>query len=119
MAPTIFGTGQQTRDFIYVGDVVSAILTAAFSDVRLRDAQPGGPAYNISTGKETSVETLITLLGPLAGFLGTVQYAPAREGDIERSALDPAKARSVFAWDARMSLERGLRLTYDWFAAKE
>jgi len=115
-APVIFGSGKQTRDFVYVGDVVAALLEAAVTDVRLREGSPGGPSYNISTGLETSVDALATMLRPASGFTGAFEYAPAREGDIERSALDPSKARETFAWSARVSLDRGLALTYRWFA---
>ena len=118
-APTIYGTGKQTRDFIFVGDVVSAIKTAMLTGARLREGEPGGPAYNISTGREISVNTLAALLSPLAGYLGTAQYASARSGDIGRSSLNPDKARGVFAWDARVTLERGLQSTYDWFTARK
>jgi len=117
-SPTIFGTGRQTRDFVYVGDVVGALTAATFTEARLREGSPGGPAYNIATGFESSVEDLATMLRPVGGFTGPIEYASAREGDIERSALDPSKARDVFAWDARVPLERGLPLTYRWFAQK-
>ena len=114
-APTIFGTGRQTRDFVYVGDVVHAITCAMFSEARLRDGEPGGPAYNISAGTESSIETLMSLLRPVSGYTGALQYSAAREGDIGRSSLDPSKAVRVFQWDARVPLEKGLPLTYRWF----
>jgi len=116
-SPTIHGAGEQTRDFVYVGDVVSAIMCALESDQQLSAPDVGGPAYNISTGQRTSVEQLAEEIGKAAGFAGSFQYAPSREGDIEHSVLDPSKARSVFAWDARTPLDHGLALTYEWFAS--
>jgi UDP-glucose 4-epimerase len=118
-APTIHGTGEQTRDFVYVRDVVAAIMTALATEKRLSAAEHGGPAYNISTGEATSVSDLARTLADVAGFTGSFQHEAAREGDIEHSVLSPAKARGVFGWDARTSLERGLTPTYEWFAASQ
>jgi UDP-glucose 4-epimerase len=118
--PTIHGTGEQTRDFVFVGDVVGAILAALTTEARLSDPAidvTGGPAYNISTGRPTSVSELAAAAAGVAGFAGSFQHSAAREGDIEHSVLDPGKARSVFGWDARIPLERGLEPTYEWFAA--
>ena len=115
--PTIFGPGTQTRDFIFVGDVVGAILAALATEERLRDAPEGGPAYNISTGEQTSVDALAAMLRPLAGYTGPFEYGPVRTGDIEHSALDPHKARGVFGWNARVPLATGLQQTYRWFQA--
>jgi len=117
--PTIFGSGKQTRDFVFVGDVVAAIGAALVSDSRLRDDPDGGPAYNISTGQQTSVEALAKVLRSFSGFAEPYNYGPTREGDIEHSALDPRKARSDFGWDARVSLENGLEQTYRWFLGSE
>lgn len=116
-APTIYGTGDQTRDFIFVGDVVHALMMAAAAEVSLSEGEGNGPAYNISTGSQTSVNDIGRILRPLAGFFGEFTYEPSREGDVSASALDPGKARSVFAWDARVPLEVGLGQTYRWFVA--
>lgn len=114
--PTIFGAGHQTRDFIFVGDVVEAVRCALVSPTPLRMGEAGGPAYNISTGRQTSVETLGGQLRLLSHFNGMFQYAAEREGDIVYSALDPAKARTVFGWDARVPLDQGLERTYAYFS---
>lgn len=116
IAPVIHGTGEQTRDFIFVGDVVGAILAAlSHEGARLCEGDGSGPAYNISTGTRTSINDLARLVAGKAGFTGTIEHAPPREGDIEHSALNPRKARDQFAWDARADLARGLDLTYKWF----
>lgn len=115
-APVVFGSGAQTRDFIYVGDVVSAMLAALEAPGTLAGDSGDGPAYNISTGSETSLDALVTYLRAATRYAGPVEHAPAREGDIDRSALDPSKARSVFGWEARVPLDTGLAMTVQWFA---
>ncbi|MDZ4063616.1 MAG: NAD-dependent epimerase/dehydratase family protein [Coriobacteriia bacterium] len=114
-AATIYGTGEQTRDFIYVEDVVGAIVAALRVDARLGVSGDGGPAFNISTGTETSVNDLARMMAEAAGVEAVFSHAAERVGDVARSALDPSKARGVFAWDARKPLESGLAETYRWF----
>jgi len=116
IAPVILGDGSQTRDFIFVGDIVGAIVAALFTDVTL--AQDTGAAYNISTGQRTSVESLLMSLRMASGYLGAVEYQPAREGDIVHSVLDPGRAASVFDWHANVALETGIALTWRWFSAQ-
>jgi UDP-glucose 4-epimerase len=116
-APVIHGSGEQTRDFIYVADVVSAIIAALAYDGLLADAEPGGSAYNISTGEEVSVAGLASALRPVAGFYGQFGTGRERAGDVVRSSLDPSKAREVFGWESRVTLDAGLVPTYRWFAA--
>ncbi|MDI6713207.1 MAG: NAD-dependent epimerase/dehydratase family protein [Anaerosomatales bacterium] len=113
--PVVLGTGAQTRDFIYVGDVVGAILAALESPVLLAGEGDDGPAYNISTGTETSIDMLVAHLRAATRYGGPVEHGPEREGDIARSALDPSKAREVFGWEARVPLETGLAMTVKWF----
>jgi UDP-glucose 4-epimerase len=114
--PIIHGSGEQTRDFIYVGDVVAAIIAALEFEGRLCEAEPCGPAYNISSADEVSVRGLADTLRPIAGFHGSYGTARERAGDVMRSALDSSKARSVFDWESRVTLDAGLRPTYRWFA---
>jgi UDP-glucose 4-epimerase len=102
--PTVYGDGRQTRDYIYVGDVVAAALAAAGSG-------PGG-AINIGTGIETDVLELAARLGELGGTEGfEPELAPARTGEVQRISLDPARAERELGWRAKTSLEEGLRLT--------
>jgi UDP-glucose 4-epimerase len=94
---TIYGDGEQTRDFIYVGDVVEAFRAAG--------AGSAEGALNVSTGIETS-------LGYLARELRLVTTpAPARAGEIKRSCLDPSAIRQALGWQARVDLDEGLRRT--------
>jgi UDP-glucose 4-epimerase len=102
--PVAFGDGRQTRDFIYVGDVVSANLAAAGSD--------WAGACNVGTGTETSVLELADALRALGnGRPFELAHAPARTGEIERSAVDPALAREVLGWRAQVALAEGLERT--------
>jgi len=114
--PTVYGDGSQTRDFIYVGDVVGAIMSALEADVRLAEGGGDGPAYNISTGAETSVVELAARMLALAEADPAIEFAPVREGDVDRSALDPGKAERVFGWRASADMDGALGQTLRWFA---
>ncbi|MEX2108813.1 MAG: NAD-dependent epimerase/dehydratase family protein [Solirubrobacterales bacterium] len=102
--PTVFGDGKQTRDYIYVGDVVAAELAAAGSGAT-------GPV-NIGTGIETDVLELARLLGELGEAEGfEPELAPARVGEVQAISIDPARAERELGWRAETALEEGLRLT--------
>lgn len=113
--PVVFGTGKQTRDFIYVGDLVAALLAALAFEGPLAAE---GAAYNISTGERTSVDQLIGAVRQAARYLGPVTHDDAREGDIEHSSLDPSKAERVFGWQAGVPLETGVALTWRWLSSR-
>jgi UDP-glucose 4-epimerase len=104
--PTVFGDGKQTRDYIYVGDVVAAVLAAAASEV--------SGAVNVGTGRETDVLELVEALKRLGGAESfEPQLAPPRTGEVQRIAIDPARAERELGWRAETDLEQGLRLTLD------
>jgi UDP-glucose 4-epimerase len=104
--PTIFGDGKQTRDYIYVGDVVSAMLAAA-------DSETTG-AINVGTGIETDVLELARLLGELGGVDSfEAELAPPRTGEVQRISIDPARRGQELGWSAKTGLEDGLRRTLD------
>lgn len=114
--PVIFGSGNQTRDFIYVADVVGACVEAAdFAGVLAQDG-PNGPAYNVSTGRATSVNMLGEGLRVAMRYPGEFRREPAREGDVEASLLSPEKAAAVFGWSAHVELDFGLQSTAAWFS---
>ena len=115
--PVVFGTGAQTRDFIYVGDIVGAIVGALFSEAPLGTGSGDAAAFNISTGAETSVNELLMSLRQTAGYFGPADERPARDGDVERSTLDPSKASRIFGWRAHQILDNGLAMTWRWFAS--
>jgi UDP-glucose 4-epimerase len=103
--PTVFGDGRQTRDYIYVGDVVEANLLAAERDV--------GSAINIGTGREATVLELVDALAGLADRPFEPQHAPERLGEVHHIALDSSRARAELGWEANVALEDGLARTLD------
>jgi UDP-glucose 4-epimerase len=104
--PTIYGDGKQTRDYIYVGDVVTAFLAAVDADT------PG--TWNIGTGIETSVLDLAVTIGQAAGRAVEPQFAPPRPGELPRSVLAAELARRDLGWSAATSLADGVRAVYRW-----
>jgi len=101
--PTIFGTGKQTRDYVYIDDVIRALLLAASKKT---------PApLNIGTGKEASVKQILKLIDPKVKPV----YAFVRPGELQRSCLDSRQARRVLGWQPKISLERGIKLTKEYF----
>ncbi|HEX3735406.1 MAG TPA: NAD-dependent epimerase/dehydratase family protein [Solirubrobacterales bacterium] len=104
--PLIYGDGTQTRDYIYVGDVVAAALAAAGS------AATG--AINIGTGREASVLELAETLSRIGGVESfEPEFAPPRAGEVQRISIDASRAERALAWRPQTSLEDGLRLTLD------
>ena len=97
--PTVFGDGRQTRDYVYVGDVVAAIRAAAEG--------PAGVTVNIGRGEEV---TVLDLLDGLGCDLEP-RFDPPRTGELGRSALDPARALELYGWRAETTLADGLRMT--------
>lgn len=106
----IFGDGEQTRDFVYVGDVVDALLAAAAYD--------RGGIFNIGTGVETSVLELHRGCAAAAGTQAAPRFEAARLGDLRRSALDVSLAASELGFRARTSLADGLAATWAWHASR-
>lgn len=104
--PTVFGTGEQTRDYVHVVDVVAALIAAQESD----DAGP----INVGTGVETSVLRLAELIGRASGRDDFEPgFAPAREGEIERTVLDTAGAAERLGWRAERTIEAGIEQTIE------
>jgi UDP-glucose 4-epimerase len=101
--PTIFGDGEQTRDYVYVGDVVEANLRAA-------GTQTTGPV-NIGRGAEISVLDVVEALRPQANGAFEPEHAPERPGEVRRIALDCSRARQELGWEAATGLEDGLERT--------
>ncbi len=100
----IYGDGEQRRDFVYVGDVVRAVLAAAEHE---------GGVYNVGTGVETSVNELHAACRRASGSEAEPRYEPERPGDIRRSAVDPSLAARELGWRPEQSLDDGLRLTLE------
>jgi UDP-glucose 4-epimerase len=107
---TIFGTGEQTRDFVFVDDVVDAFFRAA--------DKGGGLLMNIGTGRETSVNELYASMAKAAGVKDPAVYAPAREGELDRSALDAGRAKMQLGWQAWTEIDAGSQAVIDWERGK-
>ena len=107
--PTVFGDGTQTRDYVYVGDTVAAFLAAA--DQR----RPG--TWNIGTGIEVSVLDLARVIGEVTGREVTHTLAPARPGELQRSALAVERAGADLGWRAGTGLADGVRSVCQWIEA--
>ncbi len=105
--PTVYGTGEQTRDYVFVGDVVGAALAAL-------DHPEAGREINVATGRESSVLDLLAALREFAGGDFEPELAPPRPGEIDRSCLDVSRARELLGWSAKVDLADGLRRTVDW-----
>jgi UDP-glucose 4-epimerase len=104
--PRIFGTGEQVRDYLYVGDVVDAneiALTAG-----------GGEMVNLGTGVGTSVNQIFRELQSILGFADEPIYEPARPGEVQRNYLDASRAREVLGWQPRVTFRAGLERTVEW-----
>ena len=106
--PTIYGSGTDTRDYVYVDDVVDALLRAA-------ELGEGG-VYNVGTGIETSTAEVFETVARHARFRGGPIHGPPRPGDVPRSVLDWSLARDELGWQPFTTFEEGIRWTVDWFA---
>jgi UDP-glucose 4-epimerase len=102
-APKLYGHGQPTRDYVYVGDVVSALLSAS--------GRSG--TYNVATGVETDVASIWSELSKAAGKQIEPQLADLRPGELEHSCLDAGLAERELGWRAEVPIAEGLRLTYE------
>ncbi len=104
--PTIFGNGEQLRDYVYVGDVADANVAALTSGT--------GEIVNIGTGLGVSVNQLYHILAEILNFRTEPVYALPREGEIQNIYLAVDKARRVLGWEPRVTFETGLRHTVEW-----
>jgi UDP-glucose 4-epimerase len=103
--PTIFGDGSQTRDYVYVGDVVDANLRAAEIDAT--------GSYNVGRGVQTSVLDIVNALAAHSSNGFEADHAPARSGEVQHIALDPSRTRDELGWEAQVDLEQGLARTLE------
>ena len=107
---TIYGDGTQTRDFVYVDDVVDAFARAA--------ERGGGLLLNIGTGTESTVKDLYRTMAAQAGFDRPAVTAPPRHGELQRSCLDPGRARIHLGWEPWTTLEEGAAAVVEWFRSR-
>lgn len=107
---TVFGDGNQTRDFVYAGDIAQAIIRAL--------PLKGYHTMNVSTGQETSINDLICSFEKAVGYTVPVQYTVPRTGDILRSVLSNEALKRDLGFVPEMDLEEGIRRTYDWYRSQ-
>jgi UDP-glucose 4-epimerase len=107
--PTIYGDGRQTRDYVYVGDVVRSLLAAADR------GRPG--TWNVGSGKEVSVLELAAVIAEVAGRPVDPVFAPARPGELLRGALASERAARELGWTATTELADGVARVYRWIEA--
>ena len=106
--PTIYGDGEQTRDYVYVLDVVDALLKSSESEENL--------FLNIGTGVETSVNELVSILSKKISWDGEPNYEPKREGELLRSVLNNQRAKMEIGWEPNYTLDTGLDELISWFS---
>lgn len=106
--PVIFGDGEQTRDYVFVQDAVSAFVAAADPD------RGSGMFLNVGTGEETSVNEIFRLIADATGYPGEPDHAPARPGELRRNAIDPAAAYEHLGWRPTTHLREGIAATAAW-----
>jgi UDP-glucose 4-epimerase len=106
----VFGTGEQTRDYVYVDDVADAFVRAA--------DRGSGLLCNIGTGAETSVNELYRAMADSAGVAEAPEYAPARVGELDRSCLDASRAKLHLGWEPFTELQAGTAAVIEWFRAQ-
>jgi len=109
----VYGDGEQSRDFVYVGNVVQANILAA------ETKNAPGYAINIGTGNRYTLNQTLSLLEKITGRPAKAKYAASREGDIRDSQADIALAKSVLRYNPRIGFEEGLKETWGWFSASQ
>ncbi|MCU1341906.1 MAG: biosynthesis protein WbpP [Candidatus Acidoferrum typicum] len=111
--PIVYGDGEQSRDFTYVGNAVEANLLACESK------RAAGLAINIGTGSRYTLNQTLALLEKITGRPAKAKYGPPREGDIHDSQADISRAKDVLGYNPRFGFEEGLKDTWEWFCAVE
>lgn len=109
---TIYGDGEQTRDFVYVGDCAQANLLALTID-----HEPG--IYNLGWGRPTSINEICSVLVDITDYSLPVQYGPAKVGETRHIYLDASKVKQDLGWAPTITLEEGLEKTVDYFKVSE
>jgi len=104
----LWGDGSPTREFLYVEDAAEGILAAA-------EQYDGAAPVNLGSGEEISIRDLATLVARMTGFAGGIRWDPSRPNGQPRRKLDVTRAKRLFGWQARVSLDEGLRRTIDWY----
>jgi nucleoside-diphosphate-sugar epimerase len=107
--PTVYGDGEQTRDFTYINNVVHANLLAADAP------QTQGEVINVACGERVSVNQIIAAVNEILGKSVPINYADARPGDVKHSLADVSRAKDLIGYESKIGFEQGLRLAIDWY----
>jgi UDP-glucose 4-epimerase len=113
--PTMFGDGEQSRDFTYIDNAVEANLLACQAPA----AQAAGRVFNVATGQRVTLNETFKLLQQLTSYSGSAIYGPERGGDIKHSFADISAAEQHLAYKPKVNFEDGLRKTVDWYRSQE
>jgi UDP-glucose 4-epimerase len=113
--PTIFGHGEQSRDFTFIDNAVQANLLACEAPAN----QAAGQVFNVATGERVTLNEMFTALQKLTGYSGQPEYGPERGGDIKHSLADISKAEKHLGYKPKINFELGLRLTVDWYRQQQ
>src|SRR3982075_2358979 len=112
--PTIFGHGEQSRDFTFIDNAVQANLLACEAPAN----QAAGQVFNVATGQRVTLNEMFTALQKLTGYSGQPEYAPERGGDIKHSLADISKAEKYLVYKPKVNFEQGLQRTVEWYRAQ-
>src|SRR6266852_4353770 len=113
--PTIFGDGEQSRDFTYIENVVRANLLAC----RAEASKVAGKVINVATGRRTDLYQTFLILKKLIGYAGDVKYGPERAGDVKHSLADISRAEQFLGYKPKVDFEEGLSRTIEWYSSRE
>jgi UDP-glucose 4-epimerase len=109
--PTIYGDGEQSRDFTYIENVVQGNLLAAAAPA----AKVSGQVMNVAVGAQITINDAFRILRELTGYTGEPAYAPARSGDVRHSLADISRAREWMGYEPAVDFREGLRRTVEWY----
>ena len=109
--PTIFGDGEQSRDFTFIDNVVSANLLACHAPAE----KVAGRVFNVATGERFSLNQTFTILAEITNYTGKPQHGDSRAGDVKHSLADISAARAAFGYQPLVSFDEGLRRTVEWY----
>src|SRR6202162_5186291 len=113
--PTIFGDGEQSRDFTFIDNAVEANLLACKAPAQ----QVAGKVFNVATGRRVDLNEMFRVLKKLTGYPGEVKYAAERPGDVKHSLADLSRAEKHLGYKPQVNFEEGLRRTIDWYRTQE
>jgi UDP-glucose 4-epimerase len=109
--PSIYGDGEQSRDFTYIDNAVEANLLACHAPA----TQAAGKVFNVATGRRVTLNETFQLLRGMTSYKGQPNYGPERGGDIKHSLADISQAEKYLGYKPKVDFEEGLRRTVDWY----